>query len=60
MFEQLHKAERAGKSKESAYKMVTDMLSAYPDEFDALLNKSRAKKSGASPFKSSGFDRGGK
>ena len=60
LFEQLQKAERAGKSKESAYKMVTDMLSAYPDEFDALLNKSRAKKSGASPFKSSGFDRGGK
>ena len=60
LFEQLQKAERAGKSKESAYKMVTDMLSAYPNEFDALLSKSRAKKSGASPFKSHGFDRGGK
>ena len=59
LFEQLQKAERAGRSKESAYKMVTDMLSAYPNEFDALLRKSRAK-SGASPFKSSGFDRGGK
>ena len=60
LFEQLQKAERAGKSKESAYKMVTDMLSAYPNEFDALLSKSRAKKSDTSPFKSSGFDRGGK
>ena len=60
LFEQLQKAERAGKGKEQAFKMVTDMLSAYPDEFDALLSKSRAKKSGALPFKSSGFDRGGK
>ena len=60
LFEQLQKAERAGKSKESAYKMVTDMLAAYPEEFDALLSKSRAKKSGVSPFKSHGFDRDGK
>ena len=60
LFEQLQKAERAGKGKEQAYKMVTDMLSAYPNEFDALLSKSRAKKSGGSPFKSHGFDRGGK
>ena len=60
LFEQLQKAERAGKSKESAYKMVTDMLAAYPEEFDALLSKSRAKKSNVSSFKSSGFDRGGK
>ena len=59
LFEQLQKAERAGKGKEQAFKMVTDMLSAYPKEFDALLNKSRAK-SGASPFKSHGFDRDGK
>ena len=60
LFEQLQKAERAGKSKESAYKMVSDMLAAYPEEFDVLLSKSRAKKSGTSPFKSSSFDRGGK
>lgn len=59
LFEQLQKAERIGKSKESAYKMVTDMLSAYPDEFDALLSKSRAKKSAAS-LKSNSNDRGGK
>ena len=60
LFEQLQKAERTGKGKESAYKMVTDMLSAYPNEFDVLLKKSRAKKSGTSPFKPHGFDRGGK
>ena len=60
LFEQLQKAERASKGKEAAFKMVSDMLDAYPNEFDALLKKSRAKKSGVSPFKSSGFDRGGK
>ena len=60
LFEQLQKAERLGKSKEQAFGMVSDMLDAYPNEFDALLKKSRAKKSGTSPFKSSGFDRGGK
>ena len=60
LFEQLQKAERLDKGKEAAFKMIGDILSAYPDEFDALLSKSRAKKSGVSPFKSSGFDRGGK
>ena len=60
LFEQLQKAERASKGKEAAFKMVSDMLDAYPNEFDVLLKKSRAKKSGASPFKSHGFDRGGK
>ena len=60
LFEQLQKAERLGKGKEAAFKMVSDMLDAYPNEFDALLKKSRAKKSGVSSFKSHGFDRGGK
>ena len=60
LFEQLQKAERAGKGKERAYQMVTDILSAYPEEFDALLSKSRAKKSAASSVKSHSFDRGGK
>ena len=60
LFEQLQKAERLDKGKEVAFKMVSDMLSAYPEEFDVLLSKSRAKKSGTSPFKSSSFDRGGK
>ncbi len=39
--------------------MVSDMLAAYPDEFDALLNKSREKNFVPS-FKSNGNDRGGK
>ena len=59
LFEQLQRAERLGSGKESAYKMVSDMLSAYPDEFDELLNKSRAKKTAPS-FKTNGNDRGGK
>lgn len=32
--------------------MLFDALSAYPEEFDALLQKSRAKKNPPSPFKS--------
>ena len=59
LFEQLQKAERRAKSKETAFGMVSDMLAAYPDEFNTLLNKSRAKKT-APPFKSNGNDRGGK
>ena len=61
LFEQLQKAERRAKGKEQAFGMVSDMLAAYPDEFDALLNKSRAKK--AVPYykgNSHGNDRGGK
>ena len=59
LFEQLQKAERRAKGKEQAFGMVSDMLAAYPDEFDALLNKSRAKSSAPS-FKSNGNDRGSK
>lgn len=59
MFEQLQKSERRANSKEQAFGMVNDMLAAYPAEFNALLNKSRAKKTAPS-FKSHGNDRGGK
>ena len=59
LFEQLQKAERRAKGKETAFGMVSDMLAAYPDEFNTLLNKSRAKNSAPS-FKSNGNDRGGK
>ena len=59
LFEQLQKAERRAKGKEQAFGMVIEMLAAYPDEFDALLNKSRAKNAAPS-FKSHGNDRGGK
>lgn len=59
LFEQLQKAERRAKGKEQAFGMVSDMLAAYPDEFDALLNKSQAKKTAPS-FKPHGNDRRGK
>ncbi len=59
LFEQLQKAERRAKGKEQAFGMVNDMLAAYPNEFNTLLNKSRAKKTAPS-FKSNGNDRGGK
>ena len=61
LFELYQESERANKSKESVYQMVSDILSAYPDEFRALLHKSREKK--ATPhYKSNsrGYDRGGK
>ena len=61
LFEQLQKAERRAKGKEQAFGMVSDMLATYPEEFNALLNKSRAKK--AAPYyktNSRGNDRGGK
>lgn len=59
LFEQLQKAERRAKGKEQAFGMVSEILAVYPDEFDALLNKSRAKSTAPS-FKSNGNDRGGK
>ena len=59
LFEQLQKAERRAKGKEQAFGMVSGMLATYPDEFDALLNKSRAKKTAPS-FQSNGNARGGK
>ena len=59
LFQQLQHAGRWGKGKDSAFKMVGDMMSAYPEEFDALLKKSRAAKSPSSAnIKSSG--KGGK
>ena len=59
LFEQLQRAERRAKGKEQAFEMVSDMLAAYPAEFNALLNKTRAKKTAPS-FKSHGNDRSGK
>ena len=61
LFEQLQRAERLGRGKDSAFRMVSDMIGAYPDEFDELLKKSREKK--ATPnykANSRGNDRGGK
>ncbi len=46
LYEQLQEAKSTESRKETAYKIVTDMMFAYPDEFDALLKKSRDKKAG--------------
>ena len=59
LLEQLQRAERLGKGKDTAFKMVGDMMSAYPEAFDALLKKSRTAKSPSSAnIKSNG--KGGK
>lgn len=50
LFEQLQRAERQGKANDTAFKMVTDMMSAYPEEFDVLLKKARAKKNPPTSF----------
>lgn len=60
LFEQLQRAERQGKVNDAAFQMVSDMISAYPDEFDALLKKSRAKKNPSTPFKSNNNGKDGK
>lgn len=49
LFKQLQEAKNVDSRKETAYKIITDMMSAYPDEFDALLKKSRDKKTGGTP-----------
>ena len=61
LFELYQASERENKSKESVYQMVSDILSAYPDEFRTLLHKSREKKT-TPHYKSNsrGYDRGGK
>ena len=61
LFELYQASERENKSKESVYQMVSDILSAYPGEFRALLHKSREKKT-TPHYKSNsrGYDRGGK
>ena len=60
LFSELQKAERQGKANDTAFKMVTDMMSAYPEEFDELLKRSRAKKSPHTSFKGNHNDKGGK
>lgn len=48
LFKQLQEAKSSDSRKETAFNIVKDMISAYPDEFDALLKKSRDKKAGIS------------
>ena len=49
LFKLLQESERKNRANDSAFKMVTDMIDAYPEEFDALLKKSRDKKTGGTP-----------
>lgn len=60
LFKQLQEAKKTDSRKETAYKIVTDMMSAYPDEFNTLLQKSRAKKNPPTLFKSNTNDKSGK
>lgn len=62
LFNRLQQAQRTDKAKDTAFNMVKDMITAYPDEFDELLHKSRAKKNVPSSFKfnDSKYDKGEK
>lgn len=60
LYMQLQEAKQINSRKETAYKIVTEMMSAYPDEFNALLQKSRVKKNPPTPFKSNTNDKSGK
>ncbi len=60
LFKQLQEASHRNNGADTALRMVTDMMSAYPEEFNALLQKSRAKKNPSTPFKSNHNDKDGK
>lgn len=60
LFKQLQEAKRTDSRKDTAYRIVTDMINAYPDEFDALLKKSREKKNPPTPFRNYSNDKDGK
>ena len=44
LFNLVQEQERKLRTSEKAYKMVTDIIETYPDEFEALLSKARQKK----------------
>ena len=46
LFKQLQEAKTSDSRKETAFKIVKDMITAYPDEFNELLKKSRDKQAG--------------
>lgn len=60
LFRQLQEAQRTDSRKETAYKIVSDMMTAYPDEFQTLLSKSRAKKNPSTPIRSNQSGKDGK
>ena len=57
LFKQLQEANQVNSRKDTAYRIVVDMMSAYPDEFDALLHKSRANKNAPTAFRSYSNDK---
>ena len=44
LFNLVQEQEQKLRTSEKAYKMVTDIIETYPDEFEALLSKARQKK----------------
>lgn len=52
LYRQLQEAKRKDDVRDKAFAMVTDMMTAFPDVFDALLAKARQKKNGVNyrPF----------
>ncbi len=50
LFNLVQEQERKLRTSEKAYKMVTDIIETYPDEFEALLSKARQKKNPFTPF----------
>lgn len=59
LYKLLQEATRKNNGEDTAYKMVADILAAYPDEFDALLKRSREKKKPPLSIKSN-FSKDGK
>lgn len=60
LYKLLQEATRKNNGEDTAYKMVTDILAAYPEEFDALLKKSREKKKPSLAIKSNYKSKDGK
>ena len=50
LFNLVQEQERKLRTSEKAYRMVTDIIETYPDEFEALLSKARHKKNPPTPF----------
>lgn len=60
LYKQLQETTRRNKGEDTAFGMVSDILSAYPEEFDALLKKARTKKNPLAPFKNNHSGKDGK
>ena len=50
LFNLVQEQERKLRTSEKAYKMVTDIIETYPDEFEELLSKARQKKNPPTTF----------